>query len=341
MRGAALDWLGQGDVWAKVAALRPTSAPPPPRERAGELTATIRKLRAVDAHGLCGPLDAYDEWVAVFERAGAFADFVGRSALTRGLRALIAHHVIFHANRGGLLRDDRSALSNTAREVVMGTSDNTASPDEATAGAISVRAVNTDTIAPTHVSYEYEGAALWNAHAGMLWRRFSIYLRREIAKRAARPTPHPLCRLRRNVRAHGTGRGVVHRQVRHQGRRGHGRRPRSAAEFRRAGAAFPVFNPILRADPVLPCPPSAAAVVPAIPKATPAARSVVRSGALNLFAQLPHLEPVKVRRRPGPAQVLHAHPDERPGEPQPVPVVVRELARVQSRAQVVPGGSVG
>ncbi|MGW6481983.1 replication initiator [Streptomyces sp. NPDC055059] len=34
------------------------------------------------------------------------------------------------------------------------------------------------------VTYDYEGAVLWNAHAGMLWRRFSIYLRREIAKRA-------------------------------------------------------------------------------------------------------------------------------------------------------------
>ncbi|MEV8058899.1 replication initiator [Streptomyces antimycoticus] len=32
--------------------------------------------------------------------------------------------------------------------------------------------------------YDYEAAVLWNAHAGMLWRRFSIYLRREVAKRA-------------------------------------------------------------------------------------------------------------------------------------------------------------
>jgi hypothetical protein len=32
--------------------------------------------------------------------------------------------------------------------------------------------------------YDYEAAVLWNAHAGMLWRRFTIYLRREIAHRA-------------------------------------------------------------------------------------------------------------------------------------------------------------
>ncbi|WP_029391630.1 replication initiator [Streptomyces xiaopingdaonensis] len=32
--------------------------------------------------------------------------------------------------------------------------------------------------------YDYDAAVLWNAHAGMLWRRFTIYLRREIARRA-------------------------------------------------------------------------------------------------------------------------------------------------------------
>ena len=36
MRGAGLDWFEQGDVWAKVAALRPATAPQPP-ERAAEL----------------------------------------------------------------------------------------------------------------------------------------------------------------------------------------------------------------------------------------------------------------------------------------------------------------
>ncbi|MCH0567942.1 replication initiation protein [Streptomyces sp. MUM 136J] len=36
-------------------------------------------------------------------------------------------------------------------------------------------------------TYDYEAAVLWNAHAGSLWRRFSIYLRREVAKRAGLP----------------------------------------------------------------------------------------------------------------------------------------------------------
>ncbi|MYV43512.1 replication initiation protein [Streptomyces sp. SID1328] len=33
-------------------------------------------------------------------------------------------------------------------------------------------------------TYDYDAAILWNAHAGPLWRRFSTYLRREVAKRA-------------------------------------------------------------------------------------------------------------------------------------------------------------
>ncbi|MFD5252870.1 methyltransferase, FxLD system [Streptomyces bobili] len=149
MRGAGLDWFEQGDVWAKVAALRPATNPPHP-ERAAELAPPMRKLMTADTHSLCrlgGPLHAHEEWVTAFERAGAtLADLAGRGALTRGLRAVIAHHVIFHANRSGLLRDDQSALSHIAREVVMGTSDHAESPTEATADIDSVSAVNTDTI---------------------------------------------------------------------------------------------------------------------------------------------------------------------------------------------------
>ncbi|MFJ4574506.1 methyltransferase, FxLD system [Streptomyces sp. NPDC088846] len=150
MRAAGLDWFEQGDVWAKIAALRPVTRPLPP-ERVAELAPAVRELMTSDAHSLCrpdGPLHAHGAWVTAFERAGAtLADLAGCGALTRGLRAVIAHHVIFHANRAGLVRDDQSALSNIAREVVMGTSNHTTSPDAATTDADSVNAVNTDTIA--------------------------------------------------------------------------------------------------------------------------------------------------------------------------------------------------
>lgn len=88
MRGAGLDWFEQGDVWAKVAALRPATDPLPP-ERAAELAPAMRKLMTTDAHGLCrsdGSLHRHDEWVTAFEGAGAtLAELAGRGALTRGL----------------------------------------------------------------------------------------------------------------------------------------------------------------------------------------------------------------------------------------------------------------
>ncbi|AZK95600.1 MULTISPECIES: methyltransferase, FxLD system [Streptomyces] len=149
LRGAGLDWFEQGDVWSKVAALRPATDPLP-AERAAELAPAVRKLMTADARSLChpgGPFHRHDEWVTAFERMGAaLADLADHGGLTRGLRAVLAHHVIFHANRAGLLRDDQSALFNIAREVVMGTSDNTASLSGAATDVDSVGAVNTDTI---------------------------------------------------------------------------------------------------------------------------------------------------------------------------------------------------
>ncbi|MEE4543492.1 thiopeptide-type bacteriocin biosynthesis protein [Streptomyces sp. V4-01] len=134
MRAANLDWFEQGDVWAKAAALRPTTHFTP--EQAAALMPAMRALMTVDAFSLCragGPLHRHGEWVAAFERAGTtLAYLASDGGLSRGLRAVIAHHVIFHANRAGLPLHDQSALLTTAREAIMGSSDNTPSPAEAT-----------------------------------------------------------------------------------------------------------------------------------------------------------------------------------------------------------------
>ncbi|MFE0423068.1 methyltransferase, FxLD system [Streptomyces sp. NPDC058953] len=147
LRGAGLDWFEQGDVWSQVAALRPATDPLP-TERAAELAPAVRKLMTADARSLChqgGPFHRHDEWVTAFERTGAtLADLADHGGLTRGLRVVLAHHVIFHANRAGLLRDDQSALFNIAREAVMGTSDNTAAPSGAATDIDSVDTITTD-----------------------------------------------------------------------------------------------------------------------------------------------------------------------------------------------------
>ncbi|MGX1271336.1 hypothetical protein RKD18_004530 [Streptomyces phaeoluteigriseus] len=68
--------------------------------------------------------------------------------------------------------------------------------------------------------YDYEAAVLWNAHAGALWRRFSIYLRREVAKRA----------------------GLTQRTFRHHARISFAK----VAEYQKRGAVH--FHAVIRLD---------------------------------------------------------------------------------------------
>ncbi|MCX4718141.1 methyltransferase, FxLD system [Streptomyces virginiae] len=145
MRAAGLDWYEQGDVWDKVAAER--LAPP---ILASELEAAMHSLLTVDARTLCredGPLHGHADWVRAFARAGtALAVLHNEGRLRRGLRAVLAHHVIFHFNRAGLPLEDQSALSNLARKAIMGTSDTPATTPDGTPAADSVGSVNTDTL---------------------------------------------------------------------------------------------------------------------------------------------------------------------------------------------------
>lgn len=122
MRAAGLDLFEQADVWAKVAVLRPAAA-----GHTDELVKAMRHLMMCDAKQLCdrvgnGPLAEYDTWVDAFEQAGkAIGDLARHGKLTRGLRAVLAHHVIFCANRAGLSLDDQAILSALAMEAVMET----------------------------------------------------------------------------------------------------------------------------------------------------------------------------------------------------------------------------
>ncbi|MEV7525859.1 methyltransferase, FxLD system [Streptomyces sp. NPDC091371] len=145
MRAAGLDWYEQGDVWDKIAQER--SVPP---VLAPELDESMRHLLTIDAASLCredGPLYGHADWVRAFARAGTALAILNRDgALRRGLRAVLAHHVIFHCNRAGLPLEDQSALSNLARKVIMGTSDIPASDPGNAPAADSVGAVNTDTL---------------------------------------------------------------------------------------------------------------------------------------------------------------------------------------------------
>ncbi|MCX5321781.1 methyltransferase, FxLD system [Streptomyces sp. NBC_00120] len=189
MRAAGLDWFEQGDVWAKYAALRPAAGPISP-----ELTATLapamRKLMTASIPALCragGPLDGHTQWVAAFERTGtALADLVADGGLTRGLRAVLAHHVLFHANRGGLSPEDQHALSHIAKEVVMGSSENTPSSAGVQPATDSVNAVKTDTLATS----EADAARLRNALVDQL--KANGQARTPVVETALRSVPRHL-----------------------------------------------------------------------------------------------------------------------------------------------------
>lgn len=146
MRASGLDWFEQGDVWAKVSALRPGTGTP----ASTRLTSAIRSLMTTEARSLCrdhGPLDGHADWIAAFERVGtALAYLAAQGDLTRGLRAVIAHHTIFHANRAGLPSADQHVLFHIAREAVMGSNESTASAPGSGSAAHSVSTVNTDTL---------------------------------------------------------------------------------------------------------------------------------------------------------------------------------------------------
>jgi protein-L-isoaspartate(D-aspartate) O-methyltransferase len=118
LRGAGLDRYEQADVWAKVAEERPATLADPALfdERQREpLVQAMTRLLTVDPVGLTsdrGPLAGAKSWIAAFEQAGqALLTLTQHGRLRRGLRAVLAHHIIFHANRAGISVPDLSTMA--------------------------------------------------------------------------------------------------------------------------------------------------------------------------------------------------------------------------------------
>jgi thiopeptide-type bacteriocin biosynthesis protein len=123
MRAARQDWYEQGDVWARVAAHRdqpPDHDPNTP----GSLHAAVRRLMSVDAESQMragAPLARAALWADAYSAAGReFAALAAAGALHRGLRDVLAHHVIFAWNRIGLPYPVQAVLAATAKTVVFG-----------------------------------------------------------------------------------------------------------------------------------------------------------------------------------------------------------------------------
>jgi len=123
LRSAGLDWFEQGDVWARVANLRP-GTPAIPAGHDEDLHNAMRILMSADGRALCdpgnaGPLSRYQAWIAAFGDVGrGIARLHQDGHLTRGLRAVLAHHLIFHFNRAGLSGNDQAAMAALACNIV-------------------------------------------------------------------------------------------------------------------------------------------------------------------------------------------------------------------------------
>lgn len=133
LRAAGLDWFEQGDVWAKVAALRPTEhvhhIGSPHTER---LRQAVRRLMTTNTHRVTDVVP--ETWWAAFDTAGLQLAALAREGhLERGLRAVLAHHFIFHANRAGLSGPDQATLAALAVDVVFHSTPTRQAPARTTA----------------------------------------------------------------------------------------------------------------------------------------------------------------------------------------------------------------
>ncbi|WP_046501520.1 thiopeptide-type bacteriocin biosynthesis protein [Streptomyces odonnellii] len=123
MRSAGLDWYEQGDVWARVAAHRPLPTVAEPESR-DQLHTAVRRLLSVDPQYAMqpgGPLARPAGWARAYADAGReLADLTASGQLHRGLRDVLAHHVIFAWNRIGLPYATQATLTAAAKTVIFG-----------------------------------------------------------------------------------------------------------------------------------------------------------------------------------------------------------------------------
>ncbi|MFG2737916.1 thiopeptide-type bacteriocin biosynthesis protein [Streptomyces harbinensis] len=125
LRAARLEWYEMGDVWHRVAAERPL-APSDGPDAIAPTAGSIRHLLRADTAatggiwGDDGPGRSASNWAEHFRRTGeALGQAAHTGTLTRGIRAVLAYHVIFHWNRLGLPARAQSMLAHAATTAVL------------------------------------------------------------------------------------------------------------------------------------------------------------------------------------------------------------------------------
>ncbi|MER8187176.1 thiopeptide-type bacteriocin biosynthesis protein [Kitasatospora sp. NPDC094015] len=122
MRGAGLDWYEIGDTWAKIGTNRPT-------DRDTRASTTLRNAAGIlltsdtnPTSGLIdgGPLAFAEQWLFYFTDLGrTLRTLTDDGRLQRGLRSVLAHHYLFHANRLGLSHQQQALLAAAAADTVL------------------------------------------------------------------------------------------------------------------------------------------------------------------------------------------------------------------------------
>ncbi|MEG3635524.1 thiopeptide-type bacteriocin biosynthesis protein [Micromonospora palythoicola] len=117
MRAAGLDLNEQGDVWARLAHRRTAHPHQRPASDADTWEAFTGKVR----HLLLGTARTPGDWQAAFETTGtALHRLRATGQLTRGVRAVVAEHVIFHWNRIGIPATTQATLAHAATDAILG-----------------------------------------------------------------------------------------------------------------------------------------------------------------------------------------------------------------------------
>ncbi|WP_326957553.1 thiopeptide-type bacteriocin biosynthesis protein [Amycolatopsis sp. NBC_01286] len=125
MHAAGLDAFERGDVFDRVARLRPAPSDAD-TERIGKLVENVRLLLSItdladsELFTPSGPVAHAAPWLAALhaggDRLGADA---GAGRLDRGLRAILTHVVIFHWNRFGLSATSQGILARAAAAALL------------------------------------------------------------------------------------------------------------------------------------------------------------------------------------------------------------------------------
>ena len=114
---AGQDWYEQGDIWEQIAAHRGSEHRP--GGPSPTTMAAMRRLITAAADTDDSPLRSAPDWPMAFQHAvRALAELAQRGTLTRGLRAVLAHHALFTFNRLGLAAKHQHLLATAASQVV-------------------------------------------------------------------------------------------------------------------------------------------------------------------------------------------------------------------------------